>query len=369
MHIRGQSHFSFMQPRALRGSMILLESFSPDQWSEDAYVKTPPFITEEVDGTVMIIPASLETERVLDLVSPTLGLKKTKNGQLCYLTSRTETIRALRMFNWLVRKSWRNKELAILWALAHFLGDLDQAHPPVSVQSITDVTGCSPKLVSEVMSGLHGADDTLARGAFGEYKVDCVTLKERLKSRLEETPTQTEELVMESLCSDMGSSVNDIYNRAFPRELTVGAVYKVSEELKRDGYVQALRHFRVNERGPMRELLGSDCRNCFYGYSSAEKCFDDAFRDLEQILKRYYQKELTEEERASSYGAMKSAPFGPKVIRKVLEALKLIHHMDIIMNEKNVVNVLRKLEDWYDIEFPVHRGTGEVTSNIGLGRQ
>jgi hypothetical protein len=232
------------------------------------------------------------------------------------------------------------------------------------------MASCSPKLVSEVMNGLRGADDALARaGAFGEYKVDGVALKEKLESHLEETPTQTEELVMESLCSGMGSSVNDIYNRAFPRELTVGAVYKVSEELKRNGYVQALRHFRVNERGPMRELLGSDCRNCFYGYSSAEKCFDDAFRDLEQILKRYYQKELTEEERASSYSAIKSAPFGPKVIRKVLEAMKLIHHMDVMMNEKNVVNVLRKLEDWYDIEFPVHRGTGEVTANIGLGRQ
>jgi hypothetical protein len=350
--------------------LTLLESFSPDQWSEDAYIKTPPFVTEDIDGTVMIIPTSLEAERVLDLVSPALGLKKTRNGQLCYLTSRADTIRALRMFNWYVRRSWRDRELAILWALAHVLEDLDRTHPPVSVQSIASMTSCGPKLVSEVMNGLRGTDDSPSRGgSFGEYVVNGAGLKVKLESHLEDTPTQTEELVMESLCSGMGSSVNDIYNRAFPRELTIGAVYKVSEELKRDGYVQALRHFRVNERGPMRELLGSDCRNCFYGYSSAEKCFDDAFRDLEQMLKRYYQKELTEEERTSSYNAMKSAPFGPKVIRKVLEALTLIHNMDIIMSEKNVVNVLRKLEDWYDIEFPVHRGPGEVASNIGLGRQ
>jgi len=359
-----------MQRRTLQASFTLLESFAPDQWSEDAYIRTPPFVTEDVDGMVMIISTSPEAGRVLDLVSPALGLKKTKNGQFCYLTGRTETIRALRMFNWFVRRSWRNKELVILWALAYTLGDLDRTHPPVPVQSITGMTGCGPKLVSEVMNGLCSADGNPARGgSFGEYTVNGTALKEKLESHLEETPTQTEELVMESLCSGMGSSVNDIYNRTFPRELTVGAVYKVSEELKRDGYVQALRHFRVNERGPMRELLGSDCRNCFYGYSSAEKCFDDAFRDLEQILKRYYKKELTEEERTSSYNAIKSAPFGPKVIRKVLEALTLIHHMDIMMSEKNVVNVLRKLEDWYDIEFPVHRGPNEVASNIGLGRQ
>jgi len=359
-----------MQRRAVRGSLTLLETFSPDQWSEDAYVKTPPFVSEDIDGTVMIVPNSLEAERVLDLVSPALGLKKVKNGQLCYLTSRTETMRALRMFNWFVRRSWRNKELAILWALAHALGNLDGVGPPVSVQSITGMTGCGPKFVSDVMYGLRGTDSGPTRGGvYGECEVDGAALKQELEGRLEEIPTQTEELVMESLCSGMGSSVNDIYIRAFPRELTVGAVYKVSEELKRGGYVQALRHFRVNERGPMREMLGSDCRNCFYGYSSADKCFDDAFRELEQTLKRYYQKELTEEERASSYSSIKSAPFGPKVIRKVLEALKLIHHMDILMEEKNVVNVLRKLEEWYDIEFPVHRGTLEGTPNTGPGRQ
>jgi hypothetical protein len=350
--------------------LILLKSFSPDQWSEDVYVKTPPFVTEDIDGTVMIVPHSFEAERVLDFVSPVLGLKVTRNGQLCYLTSRTETIRVLRMFNWFVRRSWRNKELAILWAIAHALGELDKVRPPVSVQSISAMTGCSPKLVSEVMNGLRGADDaSMPEGTFGEYSVDGAALRVKLESRLEETPTQTEELVMESLCSGMGSSVNDIYNRAFPRELTVGAVYKVSEELKRGGYVQALKHFRVNERGPMRELLGSDCRNCFYGYSSAEKCFDDAFRELEHILKRYYQKELTEEERTSSYSAIKSAPFGPKVVRKVLEALKLIHHMDVLMGEKNVMNVLRKLEDWYDVEFPVHWGGNEASPNIGFTRQ
>jgi hypothetical protein len=362
--------FFGMQRRAFRSSLILLESFSPDQWSEDAYVRTPPFVTEDIDGTVMIIPNSLEAERVLDQVGPALGLKKTTNGRLCYLTSRTDTIRALRMFNWFVRRSWHDKELAILWALAHVLGDLDKAHPPVSVHSITDVTGCGPKLVSEVMNGLRGAEVGPTRGGvFGEFEVNGAALKEKLEGHLEGTPTQTQELVMESLCSGLGSSVNDIYNRAFPRELTVGAVYKVSEELKRGGYVQALRHFRVNERGPMRELLGSDCRNCFYGYSSAEKCFDDAFRELEHILKRYYGKELTEEERTTSYSAIKSAPLGPKVTRKVVEALELIHHMDILMGEKNVVNVLRKLEDWYDIEFPVHRGAVEIPPNIGPGRQ
>jgi len=359
-----------MQRRAVRGSLTLLESFSPDQWSEDSYVKAPPFVTEDIDGTVMIAPNSLEADRVLDLVSPALGLKKAKNGRLCYLTSRTETVRALRMFNWFVRKSWRYEELSILWALAHALGNLDVVRPAVSVQSIIAMTGCGPKLVADVMNGLRVGEASPTRGGvFGECEVDGAALRQKLESRLEELPTQTEELVMESLCSGMGSSVNDIYNRAFPRELTVGAVYKVSEELKRGGYVQALKHFRVNERGPMRELLGSDCSNCFFGYSSAEKCFDDAFRELEHVLKRYYQKELTEEERASSYSAIKSAPFGPKVIRKVLEALKLIHHMDILMEEKNVVNVLRKLEEWYDVEFPVHRAVGEGTPNIGLGRQ
>jgi hypothetical protein len=359
-----------MQQRALKGSLTLLKAFSPEQWNEGDVVRAPPFTTEDVDGTVMIVPNSLEAERILELISAPLGLKKSKNGRTCYLTSRAETARSLRMFNWYVRRSWSDKEFAILWALAHALGNLDEPRPPVSVQSITRVTGSGQKAVCDIMADLRKQDSGEPRGGvFVQSEVDGTALKEKLEERLEDTPTQTEELVMESLCSGMGSSVNDIYNRAFPRELTVGAVYKVSEELKRGGYVQALRHFRVNERGPMREMLGSDCSNCFYGYSSAEKCFDDAFRELEHILKRYYKKELTEEERASSYSAIKSAPFGPKVIRKVLEALKLIHHMDMLMEEKYVVNVLRKLEEWYGVEFPVHRGTVEGTPNIGRGRQ
>jgi len=359
-----------MRRRAIRGALTLLQTFSPDQWCEDTCVKGPPFVTEDIDGTVMISPNSLEAEHILDIISHALGLKKVKNGRLYYLTSRTETIRSLRMFSWFVRKSWRYEELAILWALAHALENLDEIRPPVSVQSVAGMTGSSPKFVSDVMNSVRAGSVGPARGVvFGECQIDGDALREKLEGRLEEIPTQTEELVMGSLCSGMGSSVNDIYNLAFPRELTVGAVYKVSEELKRRGHVQALRHFRVNERGPMRELLGSDCSNCFFGYTSAEKCFDDAFRELEHVLQRYYQKELTEEERATSYGAIRSAPFGPKVIRKALEALKLIHHTDILMAEKSVANVLRKLEEWYDIELPVHRNAAEVIPNIGPGRE
>jgi len=359
-----------MQRRALKSSLVLLEAFSPDQWKEEDHVRNPAFITEDVDGTIMIVPNSLEAERVLDLVSAPLGLKKSKNGRLCYLTGRADTVRAIRMFGWYVRRSWRNRDLAILWALAHALGNLDEPHPPIAVQSISGMTNSSPKQVSDVMGSLRRPATSPGRAnGFGEYEVDGVALKKKLEDHLDETPTQTEELIMESLCSGMGSSVNDIYNRAFPRELTVGAVYKVSEELKRDGYVQVLKHFRVNDRGPMRELLGSDCRSCFYGYTNPDRCFDDAFRELEHMLKRYYGKELSEEERASSYNAIKSAPFGPKVMRKVLEALKLIHHMDVLMSEKNVVSVLRKLEEWYDVEFPVYRGSGTATAatNISPG--
>ncbi len=358
-----------MQRRAFRSCLSLLESFSPAQWGEDRYVSMSPFVTEDIDGTVLVIPTSSEAERILDTVSSPLGLRKTKNGQTCYLASRAESIRALRMFNWFVRRSWRNRELAVLWAVAHVLGHQNRTTPPVSIESLTAMTGCGPKFVAEVIKGLPNEGSRVPQvGLFGQYEVDNEALHLALEKHLEETPTQTEELVMEALCSGMGSSVADIYNRTFPRELTVGAVYKVSEGLKQGGYVHTTRHFRVSERGPMRELLSSDCQNCFYGYSSADRCFDDAFRELEHILRRYYQKELTEEERASSYSAIKSAPFGPKVIRKVLEALKLIHHMDILMSEKNVVNVLRKLEDWYGVEFPVHQGLGEV-SNIPAGKQ
>lgn len=142
-----------------------------------------------------------------------------------------------------------------------------------------------------------------------------------------------------------------------PHDLSIGAVYKTAERLKRGGYIHTMKHFRVNDRGPMRELLSSDCRNCFHGYSSAEKCFEDAFRRLEDELQRYYRKELTEEQRVNSYNSIRSVPFSPKVIRKVLEALRLIHHMESVLREKRVISMLKKLEEWYGIELPIKAET------------
>ena len=59
---------------------------------------------------------------------------------------------------------------------------------------------------------------------------------------------------MNSLCSGTGSSIADIYENLSSLGLTIGAAYKIVERLKDQGYIYPMRHVRVNEKGPMREL-------------------------------------------------------------------------------------------------------------------
>lgn len=299
-----------------------------------------------------------------------MGLRKTKGYQPSYLTSRNDTIKALRMFDWFVRRSWRNKELTILWALVHEMGRQAESSPAVvSLEAVTGLTGYEPKLCAEIIARLlERSNHQAARtAAHTNYEVDRTRAYEELERLLEETPTWTEEHMMHALCSEVGASVTELYNQVLLHDLTVGAVYKTVERLKRTGYIHTVKHFRVNERGPMRELLSSDCSNCFYGYSNAESCFEDAFRQLEHILKRYYQKDLNEGERANSYNALKWMPLGPRVIRKVIEALSLIQRTESLMKERQVISVLKKLEEWYGVKLPIRPETAYPESNIGTG--
>ncbi|MDV3277008.1 MAG: hypothetical protein LYZ69_00905 [Nitrososphaerales archaeon] len=297
-----------------------------------------------------------------------MGLRKTKGHQPYYLTSRDSTIKALRMFDWFVRRSWRSKELAVLWALIHEMGRQAESSPAVvSLEAVTGLTGYEPKLCAEIIARLlERSNHQVARAdTRASYEADRARAYKVLERFLEEAPTWTEEHMMHALCSEAGASATELYNQVLLHDLTVGAVYKTVERLKRTGYIHITKHFRVNEKGPMRELLSSDCSNCFYGYSNAESCLKDAFRQLEYILERYYQKDLTEEERANSYNALKSMPLGPRVIRKVIETLSLMQRAESLMKERQVISVLKKFEEWYGVKLPIQPETAYPQSNIG----
>jgi len=334
-------------------ALSLLGSFSPSDWSEELYSRLPPYVLENTGGKVLLLPMKTQVELVLDDLCSPLGLKKRKQGHTYYVVNKSDSIRAFRQFDWFLRRSWKKKDFAVLWAVVYIL-QTKGWNRGVSLESVSEITGLDPKQCAKIFEELLEARVFESRiNGFAEYEVDRKKVELVFEKLISELPSWFEEVIMKNLCSGTGGSIADIYENLFTLGLTVGAAYKIVERLKDQGYIYPMRHFRVNEKGPMRELLSANCRNCFYGYTSEEKCLLDTFRQLEDAIERYYGKKLSSEERKSLYLSIKSIPYSSRICRRVLESLRLIHQVEGITKEGRVLSMLKKIEDRYGIEFPL----------------
>ncbi|MDG6996053.1 MAG: hypothetical protein JRN52_09020 [Nitrososphaerota archaeon] len=345
--------------------LCLLGSFTPDQWTEELYVRAPPFVVENTAGRVQVIPFDSETLEILDNLTRSLGLVKRKQEYVRYIVNRSDSIKALRLFDWFVRRSWRDKRYAVLWAIL-YIGEVKRwSHPKISLESVSEMARCDPKICGEIMQNiLDGVAAPSKILGYVEYDLKRDRATTFLNDLLKELPTWTEEMVMKSLCSGMGGSVEDVYERIMFQGLGIEAAYKTVERLKQTGYVYAARYYRVNDRGPMREQLAANCRNCFYGYSNEDRCLMDTLRQIESNISRYYNRQLSEDEKQSLYSSIKRIPLSSRVSRRVLESLDLIHEVETMTNERGVLNVLNKIEEGHGIEFPI-RKTPKGNENIG----
>jgi hypothetical protein len=330
-----------------------MASFRPGEWGEEDYARAPPYVMENNSGRVFLVPRDHYVEATLDSVSPLLGLKKRRQGHVSYLVSRADAIKALRQFDWFVRRSWRSGDLAVVWALVHLGEKRKWASSDVSLQAVAELSGQTPKECAESLARLFHARAEGSFSAIGDYASDKKLVTSALEQAHRELPTWTEEVVMGVLCSSSGGSVADIYESVIAQGLSVGAVYKVLERLKGQGYVFPARFFRVNDRGPMREMLSADCRNCFFGFTNPDVCLQDSLRQLEDVLQRDFGKVPTREERSGLYASMKGIPYSSRTNRRVLASLRLMHELDAMVGEGRVSGLLRKIEEHYGVELPV----------------
>jgi hypothetical protein len=338
--------------------LSLLGLYSPSLWTEDLYIESPPFLVENSSGRIHIIPVDSSSEEVLDNVSKSLGLVKRRQGQLRYLVNRTDSTRALRLFDWFIRRSWHDKRFSVLWAIIYIGETKGWSRPKISLESVAELTNCDLKQCSEIMKEILDGVPTQSKIlGYTDYDLSKGRSLAYLARLIKELPSWTDELVMKTLCSGTGGSVQDVHEQILSQGLGMEASYKIVERLKRAGYVFPLRHYRVNERGPMREQLSANCRNCFYGYSSEDKCLMGTLRQMEELLSRYYGRRLSKEERQSLYASIKLIPFGSRVSRKVLESLGLIHQVETITNERAVLNLLTKIEEGYQMDFPIKKSS------------
>lgn len=334
--------------------MSLFSSFRPTDWNEVTYTKHPPFVVETVSGRVFVVPRDLEAESALDRISSPLGLKKVHQGHVSYLVHRGYAIRALRDFDWYVRRSWRNKELIILWALAYIGEKGDWSQTDLQPQAVAELAGLTTKECNEALQRLfHSKGENGPLQGMSELASDRRLIQQTLEKKTSELPTWTEEMVMSVLCAEPGGSVAELYEAVLAQGLSIGAVYKVAERLKTEGYVYPLRHYRVNERGPMREMLSADCRNCYFGYTNPDSCLEDTIRQIEDVIERDYSKNPTKEESQALYSAVKSIPYASRTNRRVLNSLRLMHEVDRMTREGRVSSMLKKIEEGYGVDLPI----------------
>ena len=334
--------------------MGLFASFKPTDWSERSYTRRPPFMVETTAGRVFVVPRDLDAESTLDKVASSLGLKKVRQGHISYLVSRGSAVKALREFDWFVRRSWRNKDLRALWALAYIGERGDWSRPQLQVQYVSEVAGLTAKECGDSLQKLfHSKDEVGMTQSLAEIATDRRLIQQTLERLVDELPIWTEELLMSVLCTGPGGSVAELYEAVLAQGLSVGAVYKVAERLKTQGYVYPLRHYRVNERGPMREMLSADCRNCFFGYTNPDDCLADSLRQIEEVLEHDYGKKPTADERTVLYNSLKSIPYAARTNRRVLTSLKLMSDIDRLAKEGRVSSMLRKIEQGYGVNLPV----------------
>jgi hypothetical protein len=332
----------------------LFGSFRPTEWNEEVYTRRPPFVAESMSGRVFVVPRDMDTEATLDKVSSSLGLKKVQQGHVSYLVSRGSAVKALREFDWYVRRSWRKKELRALWTLAYVGEKSDWSHGQVQLQYLAEVAGLTVKEFSESLQKLfHSNGQNGSSQGFNELASDRKLIQQTLEKEVTELPIWTEEMLMSVLCTGPGGSVAELYEAVLAQGLSIGAVYKVAERLKTQGFLYPLRHYRVNERGPMREMLSADCRNCFFGYTNQDDCLEDSLRQIEDVLQRDYGKRATADERAALYSSVKTIPYASRTNRRVLASLRLMRDIDRMTKEGRVSSMLKKIEEGYGVDLPV----------------
>jgi len=334
--------------------MSLFGSFKPTEWTEAAYTSDPPFTAETVSGRVYLVPRDYHVEETLESVSSPLGLKRASQGHRRFLVSRGYAVKALREFDWYVRRSWQNEELTTLWALAHIGEKEDWSQASLKLQNIAEIAGLTPKQTSQSLQTLfHLTPKNGSIRNLTEFGTDKSLVQQTLEKKVADLPIWTEEKVMSVLCAGAGGSVSELYEAVLSQGLSVGAVYKVSEHLKTQGYVYTQKHYRVNERGPMREMLTADCGHCFFGFSNSETCLKNTMREIDFVLGRDYGKEPTKEESTALFNAVRPIPYACRTNRKVLNSLRLMSELGDIAAEGGVFTMLSKISEGYGVEFPI----------------
>ncbi|MEM2909920.1 MAG: hypothetical protein QXO01_02470 [Nitrososphaerota archaeon] len=325
----------------LKGFFALLESFFPHEWNENTYIRSPPFLLFKT-GSSAILDVDLLYDSVIEHALNNAGMKLIGGNSYFLLIPSVQ--RTLTMFDWFVRRSWRKAEYVILWSILNLMKGEQECN--LSIEQVCMRSGFDQTTCTEVL-GLLGIKLDGSKFTISREKVFSL-----IKELLRTLPSWIEENVMDFVCSNVNISAADVHSYLSCYGLSPSLTYKILRKLKSEGYIRVVRHVRVKSKGPMRELMSSDCRKCFFGYSSPINCFKASFCQLERLVERLMGRPIKMHEAEELYQELSKLPFNEKTLRSVNKALVLALELSKRLKEKNVAMVLRKMGTSLDFKIP-----------------
>jgi len=326
---------------AFRGLFVLLENFFPLQWSENAYIYNPPFTLFKMNNSVILGLDPLYDPAVEHALG-NIGVKLSQDNSYFLLIPPVQ--KTLMMFDWFVRRSWHKAEYTVAWSILNLMKGTPECS--LNIEQICERSGLDQITCMKVLSsfGIKMKDDdsiTVPRG-----KISSI-----IEELVRALPSWIEESVMDFICSNVNVSASDVHSYLSYYGISPSMTYKILRKLKSEGCIKVVRHVRVKSKGPMRELMSSDCRNCFFGYSSSINCFKSCFYQLEKLVEKLIGRPMKVHEVEELYREISKLPFSEKTLRSVNKALILALQFSEMSKEKNVATVLRKLGATLDFKM------------------
>lgn len=315
--------------------LILLGELDPDDFLEEVYVIDPPIIIlRNVDDAIIVVAMNEKGSKIIENSKLRKFLEQVDKD--VYIAEKTSTVNTFDKFSWFIKVSWRNERIRLLWDLINiYHGSRDQNE---FLKLIYEKTN------SDLKSRLEYLETSLK--SLEEEQNDFLKI---LDEKLEEIvgsfiPSRISQKIMEHLCMYGESTIEELSRSIVKAGVTLNTVYKTISRLKKDQYIKVAKYVRVCKRGPMRELLTSNCDKCFYNFTSHDSCYRFSLMELSATLKALYGKTLTQEELRRLYVELKTVPYPQRVVRKISHILASLHIINRKLNDRLINSMLSKIK-------------------------
>ncbi|MEM1583479.1 MAG: hypothetical protein QXF28_06580 [Nitrososphaerota archaeon] len=319
----------------INGDLLqLVKEFTPNEFVEEVFINYPPFtIVEEPDGQDLVIVAW--NEKSIQVLNRLLSNNKNYVKKLredVFVIERLSMIDALIKFSWIIRMSWKNEEVYLLWALLNsYMRTSDQESLKHTLMKEFNI---------EYEKGLAklGIDITISHDNLLE------SLSNKLDMQMSSTPPILLQKIIDRLCIHGDLTVEELSRRIIREGVSTSTLYKALSRLKKENYVRVVKHVRISSRGPMRELLASNCGKCLYNYSSHDACYKSSLNQLSAIVYTFYNRTLTSRDLEKLYIEFRSIPYPQRVIKRINNILVSLNVIRSKLEDRLTSSILHRIQ-------------------------